>query len=276
MLRCLVFLLALAGTAARAEPTVYSVGVTPQFDQRRLFTIWKPVLDTLKERTGATFRFESTFSVPEFERNVARGAYDFVYVNPYHLHRERTRQGYIPLVRDRTPLRGIVVVRKDSPIRSIKDLDTRSLAVPSPNAFGASMLIRAELERRHGVHMTLQNAKSHSSAYLYAVNRLADAAGGVDKTLAEQAPAVRDALRVVFTTPDFPSHPVSAHPRVPSELRDKVRRALLDLAATPEGQQLLEGIPMSRPIPASFKDYEVLQQLGIDAYWNEPVPDGKP
>lgn len=274
----LLALLALPAAAIAQEVAGYSFGVAPQFDQRKLFSTWKPVMDALQRQTGAAFRFESAFSVPEFEKSVARGAFDFIYVNPYHLYKERDRQGYLPLVRDRTPLRGLVVVRKDSPVRSPRDLDGLSLAVPSPNALGACMLIRADLERLYGVRMTLVNAKSHSSAYLHVVNKLADAGGGVDKTLLEQAPGVQSALRTVFVTGEIPSHPVAAHPRVPERLREQVRRALLELSATAEGRRLLEDIPMSQAVSASFKDYQVLQGLNLDAFWVEPpvAPAAKP
>lgn len=265
---CLWMLCSISALAQTAP--VYSFGVAPQFDQRKLFATWKPVMDALQKQTGASFRFESAFSVPDFEKNVARGAYDFIYVNPYHLYKERTRQGYVPLVRDRTPLRGIVVVRRDSPVRKVRDLDGLTLAVPSPNAIGASMLIRAELERFHGVRMKMVNARSHSSAYLHAVNKLADAAGGVDKTIVEQDPAVQSELRTIFITSDFPSHPIAAHPRVAETVREQVRQALLDISALPEGRRLLEDIPMSQAVPASFQDYQMLQTLDLDAYWVEP------
>ncbi|HET6718473.1 MAG TPA: phosphate/phosphite/phosphonate ABC transporter substrate-binding protein [Rhodocyclaceae bacterium] len=280
LIACLAALLALSPLAASAAPDQapagYTLGVAPQFDQRKLFATWKPVVDALSEATGEPFRFRSAGSVPEFEQAVAKGSYDFIYVNPYHLYRERLRQGYIPLVRDVTPLRGVVAVRNDSAIREAADLDGKSLAVPSLNAIGASMLIQAELERVHGVRVKVVNAKSHSSAYLYAINRLSDAAGGVEKTLAEQEPAIRNALRVVYRTSDFPSHPIAAHPRIPEALRERVRRILLKLSADPAGRAMLHEIPMSRAVPASFKDYEAFRALDLDAYWTEPGAAAKP
>lgn len=271
-----IVMLLLALPLSAQEAPAWSFGVAPQFEQRKLFAAWKPILDELEKRTGEHFRFVSTSSVPQFEQGVARGDYDFVYVNPYHVYAGRSRQGYIPLVRDTAPLRGLVVVRVDSPVRNIRDLDGKSLAVPSPNAVGASMIVRAELERMHGVRVTLVNARSHSSSYLHVINRLADAGGGVEKTLAEQSGEVRDQLRVVYRTGDFPSHPVAAHPRVPAAQRDRVRKALLELSASPDGKRLLAGIPMQEAVSASFADYEVFRKLNLDAYWIEPVRGDKP
>lgn len=276
-LACWLALSAPPTAAAPEQATAaYTFGVAPQFDQRKLFATWKPLIDALAKTTGESFRFVSATSVPEFERAIAKGNYDFIYVNPYHLYRERHRQGYVPLVRDIAPLRGVVAVRSDSEIRELADLDGKSLAVPSPNAIGASILIQAELERVHGIRVKVVNAKSHSSAYLYAINQLSDAAGGVEKTLAEQEPAVRDALRVVYRTSDFPSHPIAAHPRIPEALRERVRQAFLNLSADPAGRALLQEIPMSRAVAASFRDYEAFRALNLDAYWTEPGAAAKP
>lgn len=261
-------MLAASGFCQAAES--YTFAVVPQFEQRKLFRIWKPLVDELEKRSGLELKLVATLSVPEFEHELLNGSFDFVYANPYHILRESTHQGYIPLVRDAEPLRGILVVRKDSPLRSLADLHGKTLAMPSPNALGASLLLRADLERLHHVKMAPLYVKTHSSVYLHVTNNLADAGGGVEKTLEEQDQAVRDALRILYTSRELPSHPVAAHPRVPKEARDKLRRALMDLAATPAGLALLAEVPMKRPVAAEIGDYTPMRSWGLDAYWVEP------
>jgi phosphonate transport system substrate-binding protein len=256
-----------AGPAARAEePLVFAV--VPQFEQRKLFAIWRPIVEELTRRTGVPLRLEATLGVPEFEAAISAGKFDFVYTNPYHVFRERRRQGYLPLVRDAVPLHGIVVVSRDSPIRDVKELSGKVLAVPSPNSFGACLLVRAELEREHGVHVQVLATKTHSSAYLHVATGLAPAAGGVDKTLREQPAEVRDALRILFRTRDVASHPVAAHPRVPAETRRAVQRALLDMAATPEGAALLAKVPLERTVEARHADYDAYAALRLEELWD--------
>lgn len=261
-----VALMLLAPIAASAA-TTYTFGVVPQFEQRKLFATWKPIIDELSRRTGLDLHLEVTLSVPEFEGALDKGTFDFVYANPYHILRVSQTQGYIPLVRDEEALRGILVVRKDSPVKSVEDLAGKSLAVPSPNSVGASLLMRADLERLHGVHVNMVNARTHSSVYLHVLNGLADAGGGVQKTMAEQEAAVRDNLRVLYTTRAMPSHPVAAHPRLPVAVREQVRKALLDMAATPAGKKLLDEVPMPVPVRASLDDYLVMRKWGLDSYW---------
>lgn len=265
-------LAALAGLFAApvaAAETEYSFAVVPQFEQRKLFAVWRPIVDELTRRTGIRLKLVATLSVPEFEKELAQGAYDFVYTNPYHILREATRQGYIPLVRDQAPLRGIIVVPKDSPIQSPAELDGQRLAIPSYNALGASLLVRADLERVFKAKAVPVNAKTHSSVYLHVANGLVAAGGGVEKTLSEQDPAVRDLLRILYVTREMPSHPISAHPRVPESVRQAIRAALLDLAASEAGKELLAKVPMRKMIPTSMQDYQPMRDWGLEKYWVE-------
>lgn len=260
-----LFLLLPAVCSLAAES--YTFAVVPQFEQRKLFATWEPIVAELIRQTGLDLKLVATLNVPEFEKELARGSFDFVYANPYHIMREAPRQGYIPLVRDRQPLRGILVVRKDDPIKSPAELDGKTLAIPSLNALGASLLLRADLERVFKVRMKPVNAKTHSSVYLNVANGLTDAGGGVEKTLREQERSVQGLLRVLYTTRDMPSHPVAAHPRVPPGIRDKVQRAMLDLADTERGRSLLAEVPMTAATAASIADYRVMSGWGLESYW---------
>lgn len=254
------------GSVAHAAE-VYTFAVVPQYQQRQLFSIWKPIVDELAKRSGLELKLVATLTVPDFERELAKGAFDFVYANPYHILREVPRQGYIPLVRDKAPLRGILVVRKDSPIKSPSELEGKDLAIPSFNALGASLLIRADLEQLFKIKMKPINVKTHSSVYLQVANGLVAAGGGVQKTLNEQDKAVQDLLRVLYTTRDMPSHPVAAHPRVSATIRDKMQRAFLDLSATQSGQAMLRKVPMTDVVPASIQDYLPMREWGLETYW---------
>jgi phosphonate transport system substrate-binding protein len=247
--------------------TSYTLGVVPQFDQRKLFAIWKPIVDELNRRSGLDIRLVVPLTVPEFEKMLEAGTFDFVYANPYHILRVSETQGYIPLVRDLAPLRGVLVVRRDSPVKNISELQGKTLAVPSGNALGASVLLRADLDRLYGVQMFMVNARTHSSVYLNVLNGLTDAGGGVQKTLDEQEPGIRDGLRILYTTRAMPSHPISAHPRVEKDIRDLIKKTILEMSATQAGQVLLKEIPMPSPVSASLDDYLLMRKWGLDTYW---------
>lgn len=267
LLHGLLLLLLCMAQTLRAEPASYTFAVTPQFEQRKLIAIWSPIVAELEKRTGLSIQLTSMMSVPDFEKELVKASFDFVYCNPYNIIKSKPSPGYIPLVRDRSLMHGLVLVRKDSPLTGIADLEGKTVAFPSPNALGASLLVRADLARLHHVNIKPLYVKTHSSVYLHVVNGLADAGGGVETTLQEQEAAVRDAMRVLYTTREFPSLPVAANPRVPKADREKVRKALLELSATPEGKEMFERIPMPDPVATSLDDYAPMRSWGLESFW---------
>jgi phosphonate transport system substrate-binding protein len=260
----------LAGLRPAAAETLYRFGVVPQFEPQKLFAIWRPILDRLEARTGFKFEMVGSPQIPAFEIAFMRGDFDFAYMNPYHAMLASERQGYEPLVRDGgRRLFGIVVVSKDSPMQKVEELEGLDIAFPAPNALGASLLTRADLARLHGVSVKPLYVQTHSSVYLHVALGLTQAGGGIMSTLKRQAPEVRDQLRVLYKTRDMTPHPVTAHPRVPQEHRERVRRALIELGMTEEGTAMLAKVPIRKAVAASLEDYVPIKEWGLEAFYVE-------
>ncbi|RDE19432.1 phosphate/phosphite/phosphonate ABC transporter substrate-binding protein [Motiliproteus coralliicola] len=246
----------------------YTLGVVPQFEQRKLFQIWQPIVDELEKRTGFNIHLQGSPRIPEFEKSFIAGEYDFVYMNPFHSLRASASQGYIPLIRDGgRELYGVLVVRSDSDIQSIDDLDGKRIAFPAPNAFGASLMIRADLDRKHSINFVPSYVQTHSSVYLNVALRQVQAGGGVMSTLRAQKPELSDKLRVLYETQRVAPHPISAHPRVPETDRQLLQQALLSLSKEATGKKLLSAIPIREAVKASSSDYEKMLDWGLDHYW---------
>lgn len=247
--------------------TLYSFAPLPQFEHRKQFATWKPIIDELHRRTGVAFDLIIPFSIPELEREFSKGTYDFAYVNPIHFTRGLRRHAYVPLVSDAAPSRGIVVVSKNSSIQKPEELNGKSLAISSANAFTSSLTTQSDLLYKFNVKMNVVAVNSHSSVYIHVANNLVDAGGGAENTLREQSKEVQDSLRILHTTADFPSHPVVAHPRVPAEIREQVRTAFVEMAQTPAGAAMLGRIPMSGVRSITVEDYQEIAKF--DAFWVE-------
>ena len=128
----------LTSMSAASEEKSYNFGVVPQFEPRKLFSIWRPVLDELERRTGFKLKMVGSTEIPAFETSAISGEYDFAYMNPFEVMMVSDAQGYEPLVKDGSRhLSGIIVVPKDSPIQSPSELAGKHVAFPAPNAFGA-------------------------------------------------------------------------------------------------------------------------------------------
>ncbi len=252
-------------TAANGFAETYSFGAIPQFEPRKLASIWLPILKELSRRTGHTFVMTGSLNIPAFDASINLGEFDFAYMNPYQVLQTTKKRKYVPLVRDGSrKLQGILVVRKDSPLTKPESLDGKKVAFPSPNALGASILVRAELREKFKIKIQPVYVQTHSSVYLSVILGEADAGGGVLSTLNKQKSEVRNALKVIYKTRMAPPHAVMANSRVLQEHRDQVRRAFLEMSKTEEGRRLLEKIPMKDVVAASIADYEPMASWGLE------------
>nr|NIQ11948.1 phosphate/phosphite/phosphonate ABC transporter substrate-binding protein [Gammaproteobacteria bacterium] len=137
---------------------------------------------------------------------------------------------------------------------------------PSANALGASLLMRAELMREHGIDVIPEYVKTHSSVYLHVAQNLMVAGGGVASTLQQQKADVRDSLRILYHTRKVNPHPFVAHPRVPESHVRRVKEALLAMGEDDKGRELLARIPMQSITEASLSNYEPIQKLGLEEF----------
>jgi len=263
---CMLFLLPVA-TANANERKSYTIGVVPQYEQRKLFDIWQPIIMALEQELDFNLELIGSPKIPVFEKKFLAGEYDFAYMNPYHLLKANESQGYIPLVRDTRQLKGILVVKKDSPYQQVSDLDKKIIAFPSPNALGASLLMRADLNTLLQLEFFPRYVQTHSSVYLNVALGQTAAGGGVLGTLKQQPPELRERLRVIYETRGMNPHPLSAHPRVPEADREAFQRAWLKLAATTGGKQLMSRIPMPQPVKAELQDYDAMHAWGLDDFY---------
>ena len=262
----IVFIMAISNTSY-AESRVYTVGIVPQFEVKRLHKIWRPILDQLEQRTGLKFTIKGSPTIPDFEHEFMAGKFDFAYMNPYHIMLANKHEGYIPLIRDiGRSLNGVLVVRKDSGITKVEELNNRQIAFPSPNALGASLLMRQELLDQFHLNVKPAYVKTHDSVYLSVALRQSSAGGGVQATFNRQQPAIRDLLHIIHRTSNVSPHPFAAHPGVPVEIREKVRHAMLALGDSKTGREMLALIPVRQIGSASMADYMPLKEMGLERF----------
>lgn len=247
----------LASAQAQKPVRTLTFGIVPQQSASELARVWIPVLGALSERAGLSLRFATAPDIPAFEKRLAAGAYDVAYMNPYHYSVFAQKPGYVAFAKEKgRRLRGLVVVRKDSMIKDMKELAGQQIAFPAPAAFAATVLVRAEFERM-GVPITPVFVKSHESVYLNVAQRQIEAGGGIVRTLQTMDAPVRDELRVLWQTKDYTPHAFAAHPRVPAADLQALRAAMLAADSDPKMRSALEGI--------GFKGFDAAQ----DTEWND-------
>ena len=268
-----ILILIIFGSLATAWPgysagEILKLGVVPQFSARHLRTVWEPIAQTIGNQANVMVKIIGSSSISVFEQQFMTGVFDIVYLNPYHMVKAHQAQGYQPILRDvKQSLQGIIVVRKNSPIQKVQDLHGKVIAFPAPNALGAALIPRAELDRTFHISFTPWYVKSHSSVYLNVLLGRAVAGGGAQKTLIQQPAHVRKALRVIYRTSKIASHPIAVHPRVRPEIRRRIQQAFITISQTAPGNTLLSNIPIKRLGLTSIKDYNYLKRMNLERYY---------
>lgn len=256
-----------AQAVERSDQT-YVLARAPQLSARTLVETWGPFVQRVSRDMGISITLQVFDSRERFEADLFAGLPDFAFGNPYHSILAHQRAGYVALVRDDSaPLVGVIVVRENNSIRTVKDLMGKTIAFPDPHAMAASLYTRALLSEEHQLKFEAVYVGTHENVYRSVYLGRADAGGGVQRTLNAEPAELRNQLRVVFETPGVPPHPLIAHPRVPQDVREGLTAAILRMADDVEGRKLLDDVQLSKPVAADFKrDYSAVLRLGLERY----------
>jgi len=263
MKNLLLILTLLFSTSNAMAEKVLSFGIVPQQSASKLARLWTPILDHISEQTGLEIRFSTAPDIPTFEKRLAAGKYDFAYMNPYHYVVFSEAPGYNALNKARDKrIKGIIVVKKDSKISQLKDLDNSTLAFPAPAAFAASILTRAALTS-DGVAFTPKYVSSHDSVYRAVAKGIYPAGGGVVRTFNNMTPEIRDQLKVLWTTRGYTPHAIATRPGLNQSDAQKVQQVLVDMYQQPESKLLLDNIKIKGFETASDNDWDDVRKLKL-------------
>ena len=260
----LLLLVTAFSSQAIGDERRFVFGVVPQQSAITLSRNWAGLLRRVSSESSVQLRFATAPTIPEFEKRLALGKYDFAYMNPYHYVRFSREAGYDAIARRAAPpIQGIIVVRRGSALTALADLAGTTLALPAPGAFAASMLPRAHLAQLHQ-SFDAKFLGSHDSVYRAVSMGLYPAGGGVHRTLLSAPEEVRSTLRVLWTTNKYTPHAFAIHPRVARKVRDNVTSSLLSLADTQEGRAALGQLKISHIVRATDPDWDDVRALSVE------------
>jgi len=263
----LIIILTLPSFNTLAQKTLV-LARAPQLSPELISKTWTPFVEYLSENTGLPIKLKVYFTREEFESDLKKGKVDLYYGNPGYGVIGHVKHGYIPLIRsDRKLLEGIIVVRADSKIKSIAELEGKIISFPSKNAFAASLYIRSLLEDNNSLTFTPKYSGSHDNTYRSVLVGSSVAGGGVKRTLEREHDRLKKQLKIIYTTPGIKSHPLMILPRINESDRQKIQSAILSLDNSEPGKAMLKEIKLQNPVPANYaKDYKPIEKLAKKMY----------
>jgi len=261
---CLLAILLVSNSQAETNQQTLTLGIVPQQSAAKLARMWTPLLEHLSAQTSQRLQFRTAPDIPEFERRLANGDYDLAYMNPYHYTTFHRSPGYQAFAKQKDKrLKGIIVVREDSQYQDLGEFADQTLAFPSPAAFAASIITRAQFSNQE-IPITPKYVSSHDSVYRSVAKGIYPAGGGVIRTFNGLEPEIRKQLRILWTSDPYTPHALAAHPRVPADAVKAILAAMQQLDNTEQGQQLLKGINFKGIVTANDADWDDIRKLNLD------------
>ena len=217
--------------APDGEPVAF--GVVSRYNPRRIYLGYQPIMDYLSEATGRLFTLHLSDSYTQTVQQLVDGEIAFASLGNYtyiHAHAEHgIRDLAVPLNAEGRPFfHSVVVVRDDSPLRTLSDLKSRDFAFTSRASMsywmGLHMLREVGIEQKD---LGATANFSHHETVAEKVLRGEFDAGAVKDIVARQYDA--QGLRILTVSPPIPAVPIAVRPDLDPDLVRAVLAALLAL-----------------------------------------------
>jgi phosphonate transport system substrate-binding protein len=251
-----------------ATTPAYSFGIYPIHSAVELSRAYQPLMDAINRRvTGFTVHMEAARDHPTFEAKLRERQFDLALTTPYQTA-SAGKLGYRVFGKpggDET-VRGLVVARKDSGIRTVNDLRGKTLVFTSPTAV-LTMMCKVAL-KKGGLDVE-KDAKpvyvgQLDSVVMNTYSGMAAAGCVWPPTLEgvkKMRPEVVDALEVEWSSRPLINGGLLARAGVPEAHVNAVARAMFDLDKTEEGRVVLSRINVPRFEPANSKTYDPMHRF---------------
>lgn len=246
----------------------YILAIHPLHNPKRLFEVYQPLVELINDLSaGFVLKFEASRDYAEFEKKLYSRKFHLALPNP-HQTIEAERYGYriVAKMGDDERFRGIIVVRKDSGMSSVADLDGRALSFPARTAVAATMMPKFFL---HQSGLDLRRADiryvgSQESAIMNVFLGKTVAAGTWPppwELFVQRRPELAAQLAVRWQTSPLVNNGVVVRDDVPDGHWQVVVRALLNLHLHPRGQAILRGMDLSRFEVADSAAYDPVREF---------------
>lgn len=259
-----------AAPAGTSVP-IYRFAVHPLHNPQLLAESHQPLVDRLNQafsdaRIESKIELEASLDYHAYEEKFRARTPAILLPNPWQTL-QAMKVGYrvIAMAGDAEDFKGLFIVRKDSGIKTPADLKGKTVSYPSPTALAACIMPQYFLHRQGiDVNRDIQNAYVGSQESSIMNAYLGKSAAGATwpppwRLFQRDHPAEAAQLELIWETPSLMNNSVMLRDDVPAAVGDVVRKTLLDLAKTPEGQKILAGMATARFHAADDASYAMVR-----------------
>lgn len=164
-------------------------------------------------------------------------------------------------------LRSQILVRKDSSIKSWKDLKGKSISIQSPTSTTGYIFPIAELKMK-GFDVTrnckLVTVTGHDQGVLNVLNKDTDAAfvfADARNTVLKDNPKIKSQVVPIYFTRKVPNDTISVVPTMSKAFREKLAKAFIAIGKSKEGRKVIESVyDQQGYVRAQDSDYDIVRK----------------
>ncbi len=216
---------------------------------------YQRLIDKIGQVTGKKVVFETSNVLSVLDRNIARQRYDLAFVRPSTMTARAIRDhGYRLVAMGKGEIKVHFIVPPDSQLKDMRDLQGRFILLPDKQS--APTQVALAVMRDAGIDSTNVRVQmlSQQEAVLYSLeNRLADV--GVLANPKTVQSWQQKGGRVLYVKDKLPFWAVIASPAVSDATVQAVRKMLIELEQSPEGQEILKDIEVKGFVPGDPQAY---------------------
>lgn len=278
----LFFCLAPPGQAAD-KPQPVRIAITPCTDILKTFKEYQPLAAYLEQRIQRAVALVIPRDFLEFERFVKEGTVEFAFQAPHTYVRLAHLYNRAMLLKALTPAgatkhRGVIIVRKDSPMQRIEDLKGKYVIFGAENDMAKNLSARRLLAAKEvDPEKDLLGYKNDGSCESIALNVFltgADAGAvcdysfiGIDEAQdGSESEIPPKALRILGQTEEVPTWVFAARIGTDDGLVSRLTEALIAISPKDEEhREILESAEVGGFVKAADSDYDEVRKIVLRA-----------
>ncbi len=262
---CLSIVLVAMDAIVRADETLH-MGVFPRRNASVTLKMFTPLADYLSKQLGRKVIVETTRTFPQFWENVLARKYDIVHYNQLHYILSHKGVGYDVIAKNeelgQSTLAPAIIVRKDSGIHSLADLQGKKIAFGGGKLAMIAYVGNKLLLMEHGLldkdYQSIFAINPPNATFSVYYNK-ADAAAVGDVAMEVKIVKQRidtGKLTILATGKKQPHLPWAVKAVMPPGLKNDIQRLMVGLSDTPEGKVILRQAGLSNLLPATDTEYD--------------------
>ena len=264
------------GSLSHAQQ-VFRVTTIPEeaaTEQVRKFT---PLASYLEKKLGMKVEFTPVSDYPAAVEALVNKKVDLVWFGGFTHVQAQLRSGgkIVPIAQreEDTKFQSVFIAKTDSGIKTLADLKGKQISFGSQSSTSGHLmprhfLLQAQINPEKDFRRIAYSG-AHDATIASVVSGKVDAAAldiTVWRKFVGENKVDTKAVNVFYTTPTFFNYNWSMHVDTAADLRERVKKALLDLdPATAEGKEILQLNRATRYIPTTPENYKGLESAGRSA-----------